>query len=298
MECISVVIPACNEEAVIGECLQSLLSQDFDGGVQVVVVANGCTDATVELARSYRELMAARGVEFAVVETHRACKAHALNAGDVHAVHGNRLYLDADAALSANALSSITRAFGRDGVRFCSPRPLTVAATYTARVYARIWSHLPYVRHDVIGAGAYAVRGDARSRWDRFPDIIADDKFARLHFTAGERRVLEDCRFLMYLPVGFGELVSVRSRWIRANRELRRRFPVLAATDKRRLAGVPRFVVRHPRLWRDMPVFAAIYACAEVRALLPHSVRRWERADGARDVRRPAGRIRPAGQAA
>jgi cellulose synthase/poly-beta-1,6-N-acetylglucosamine synthase-like glycosyltransferase len=58
MECISVVIPACDEEAVIGECLQSLLSQDFDGAVQVVVVANGCTDATVELARSYQELSA------------------------------------------------------------------------------------------------------------------------------------------------------------------------------------------------------------------------------------------------
>ena len=293
------VIPACDEEAVIGECLASLLAQDFTGDVQVLVVANGCADRTAEVAVAYAPSMSARGFQLAVVETARASKAEALNAGDARARYRDRLYLDADTELSVNALSSIIRAFHRnDEVQFCSPRPLPVATTYAARVYARIWSHLPYVCNEVIGAGAYAVRGEGRRRWDRFPDIIADDKFARLHFASSERKVLDDSLFLMYLPVGFSELVSVRSRWIRANRELRRRFPALAAGDKRRFAGVPRFVVRHVRLWADMPVFAAIYACAEIRAALPRSVRRWERAAGARNVRRAAAPIQSAGRAA
>ncbi len=49
----SVVVPALNEADYIGDCLTSLLHQDFDGGVDVVVVDNNSTDATSAVARSY-----------------------------------------------------------------------------------------------------------------------------------------------------------------------------------------------------------------------------------------------------
>ena len=41
---LAVLIPAHDEEFVIEACLTSLLGQDFRGHLQVVVVANGCSD--------------------------------------------------------------------------------------------------------------------------------------------------------------------------------------------------------------------------------------------------------------
>jgi glycosyltransferase involved in cell wall biosynthesis len=47
----SVVIPAFNEEAVLGECLASLAAQTYPGAFEVVVVDNASTDGTAALAR-------------------------------------------------------------------------------------------------------------------------------------------------------------------------------------------------------------------------------------------------------
>ena len=47
----SVVIPAHNEEAVLGRCLRVLLAGSTPGELDVVVVANACTDRTAEIAR-------------------------------------------------------------------------------------------------------------------------------------------------------------------------------------------------------------------------------------------------------
>jgi glycosyltransferase involved in cell wall biosynthesis len=48
----SVVVPAHNEAEVLGRTLGSLRAQDFAGPVEVVVVDNGSTDGTGDLARA------------------------------------------------------------------------------------------------------------------------------------------------------------------------------------------------------------------------------------------------------
>src|SRR5215468_4866999 len=47
---ISVIIPAHNEEKYLGATLEALERQSY-GWFEVVVVANGCTDATADVAR-------------------------------------------------------------------------------------------------------------------------------------------------------------------------------------------------------------------------------------------------------
>jgi glycosyltransferase involved in cell wall biosynthesis len=51
---ISVIVPALNEESVIGRCLASLQRQDLPpAGFEVIVVDNGSADRTAEIARSF-----------------------------------------------------------------------------------------------------------------------------------------------------------------------------------------------------------------------------------------------------
>ncbi len=51
---VSVIIPARNEERVIGRCLESLARMDFPSDAfEVIVVDNGSTDRTVEVARAF-----------------------------------------------------------------------------------------------------------------------------------------------------------------------------------------------------------------------------------------------------
>lgn len=49
---VSVVIPARDAEAMIGRTVAAVMGQDLDGGFEVVVVDDGSTDSTAEIARA------------------------------------------------------------------------------------------------------------------------------------------------------------------------------------------------------------------------------------------------------
>ncbi len=98
-----VLIPAHNEEDVIGTTLNSLLSALPDSG-RIVVVADNCTDKTAEVARSH-------GVD--VIERHdtnNRGKGFALAAGLDHLNHSPPevvIIVDADCTVSDNALTEL-----------------------------------------------------------------------------------------------------------------------------------------------------------------------------------------------
>jgi glycosyltransferase involved in cell wall biosynthesis len=49
---VTVIVPARNEAATIGECLRSILSQELEGGFEVVVADGSSSDGTAALARA------------------------------------------------------------------------------------------------------------------------------------------------------------------------------------------------------------------------------------------------------
>ena len=49
---ISIIIPAYNEESFIGDTLKSVFDSDFSGTYEVLVICNGCTDKTAQIARN------------------------------------------------------------------------------------------------------------------------------------------------------------------------------------------------------------------------------------------------------
>ena len=75
----SVIIPAHNEDTVIGRLLQGLTRAETEAqradSLDIVVVCNGCSDRTAEIARAF-------GEPVHVIETEVASKSHALRLGD------------------------------------------------------------------------------------------------------------------------------------------------------------------------------------------------------------------------
>jgi len=104
---ISVVIPAHEEgDWIVDYSLQSIAEQDFPKeGIETIVVANACTDRTVEMATSYiRNELEGRGV---VIETDKRGVSHAKNLGSEEATGGIVAYLDADTRAATNLLSKV-----------------------------------------------------------------------------------------------------------------------------------------------------------------------------------------------
>ena len=97
---ISVVIPAHNEEEYLPSCLEAVkrAAVALPGGVEIVVVANRCTDRTAEIAESFGAV---------VVRNDARSIAQVRNAG-IRASHGGIVVtVDADSVMSEDALREI-----------------------------------------------------------------------------------------------------------------------------------------------------------------------------------------------
>jgi glycosyltransferase involved in cell wall biosynthesis len=254
----SVVIPAHDEESVIGRCL-GFVAELEPGEAEVVVVANGCRDATAERARSVP------GVR--VVELGAAGKAEALNAGDRAATAFPRIYLDADIDLDAAALRQMGSALTPAEPRICAPTIefRTEGRPWPVRAFYRIYAELPYVRESLVGLGVYGISATGRARFDAFPQLTADDLYVQRLFTPSERIVLDDDAFRVETPRTLGALIAVRARAAFGAAELASATgqATSGAETGRALASL---VARNPRLLPQACAYAAITVIARLRA--------------------------------
>ncbi len=259
---VSVVVPAHNEQAVIGRCLRSLTDGAEPGELDIVVVCNGCTDATAEEAR-------AAAPEATVLELEQASKVAALNAGDDAARHFPRFYVDADVELPIASLRRVagvldegaatagrpgagTAQEGERGTVLCAaPRAAFVleGRPWAVRAFYDVWKDIPYHRRDMVGSGVYALSRAGRERFAEFPELTADDQFVHQLFGEGERRAVDGAEFYVHTPRTMRGLLSMRVRAYRGNRELAASGLALAQAPRsgartalakaRRLSNVP-----------------------------------------------------------
>ncbi|MDF2231624.1 glycosyltransferase [Albimonas sp. CAU 1670] len=264
---LGVIIPANDEEAHIGRCLEAVLAQrDVPAGaIEVVVAANGCRDATVERARALAPRFAERGWRLEVLDIPQGGKAGALNLGDAAASAPARAYLDADVVMEPELLAAVLSALARPGPLYVTGA-LKVARgrSWVTRRYADLWTRLPFMRPgSAPGAGFFAVNAAGRARWAEFPPIIADDTFVRWLF-APEERVEVAAGYAWPLVEGFGALVRVRRRQDAGLRELRGFRPELEANEGK--AGVS--PADHLRLLASAPVSYAVYTAVSLAVRL------------------------------
>src|SRR5262245_3912525 len=100
---ISVIIPAHNEEAYLAGTLAALRRQSHPA-YEIIVVANGCTDHTAEVARG--------GCDQLITLSQRGLSA-ARNSGARRAQGELLVFLDADTLLERDALQIIADTFSR-----------------------------------------------------------------------------------------------------------------------------------------------------------------------------------------
>ncbi|NHC14404.1 glycosyltransferase [Motilibacter deserti] len=270
----SVVIPAHQEEATIARCLEALLGAAAPGELDVVVVCNGCTDASAERARA----TAARlGHRVRVLELDVASKAAALRAGDAVADGFPRLYLDADvecptATVRRLAASVAPKGEGEgegEGAELAVPaRRLDLsAASAAARSFYRTWEELPWVAQARTGRGALMLSHAGRSRVGAFPDVVADDRWVTSAVPSAAVRILDDAPCTVRPPARLRDVVRVRSRIYAGNSQLAEQ-GVAPASDRplgNRLRQVVRLVGR-PAGWPGVAVFAGVTLSAKVLA--------------------------------
>lgn len=275
----SVVVPAHDEAAVLAERLGSLV-RDLPAGVaEVIVVANGCTDDTVAVARSLP------GVDVVVVP--EASKTVALNAGDARATRYPRVYLDADVLLSAQALAALVRELRTDEPVVAAPRvrfDLT-GCSWVVRGFFAAFRRLPYTRRGLVGLGVYGMSESARRRFGAFPDVVADDLYIQRLFSE-EERVVVDATFEVVAPRTLRGLLQVRTRVARGNQELAARAAELGIESATTSAGTVRALAREvghrPALLPAALVYVGVTATARARARRAGTGTTWERDESSR----------------
>lgn len=278
----AVIIPAYDEERVIGRCLEALAPHTQPGSsprVEVVVAANGCHDRTADVARSHR------GVT--VLDIPIGSKSLALNEGDGAASAFPRIYLDADIALSSEALPALVAALS-------GPEPLVAAprirfdlsrSSWPVRAFYRVFSELPYVKDGLVGLGVYGLSRAGRERFERFPDLVADDLYVQRLFAPEERRVTSGT-FTVAAPRTLKSLLAVRVRVAKGNAGLAAhdddaKFAASTTSTGRALVDLLR---RRPTLAPSVAVYLAVTLAARARARR-RSARHagtWERDDSTR----------------
>lgn len=267
---MSVIIPANNEADYIGACLDAFLASDIrdelaEGpAVELIVVANGCTDATAAVSEGYRHKVEARGWRLIVLDLAEGGKLNALNAGERTASGQILVYTDADILVSPPLLGQLRGVLDRPDPAFAGGRPTVARArSWVTRAYARVWLKVPFVTEVVPGCGVFAMNRAGRARWDRYPQIIADDTFTRLQFSPAERLGVP-ASYQFPMPEGFSRLVRVRRRQDQGVAEVAREFPALLDNDDK-----PRMTPgRVARLFIGDPVGFVVYAAVAVAVKL------------------------------
>lgn len=143
---VSVIIPTYNREQFLKEAIDSVLEQDLEGTVELIVSDDGSTDGTLELARSY-------GDRVKVLPKPKYCTSQgasgARNRGINAATQPFICFLDSDDFYLPKNLRTLLKRFGTDkaiGYVFCR---LLELKEIDNQQFARPWTHHWIFQNDI-----------------------------------------------------------------------------------------------------------------------------------------------------
>ena len=220
LEPVSVVVPACNEKEDIAVAVRSLAGGDHPGGIEVIVVDDGSTDGTADIA----EGLGLPNVR--VVRKPNGGKASALNTGVALARHDLIVMVDGDTVFEPDSVRRLVQPFA-------DPRVGAVAGNVKVGNRDRLvtkWQHIEYVigfnldrrLYETLGCmptvpGAIgAFRREALARAGGISDdtLAEDTDITMALCRAGWKVVYEEsARAWTEAPATFHQLWKQRYRW-------------------------------------------------------------------------------------
>jgi glycosyltransferase involved in cell wall biosynthesis len=258
---MTVVIPAHNEGRVIGRLLEQLTNGAHPGEMDIIVVPNGCTDDTAEVAASF-------GPAVRVLTIPVACKYEALTTGDRAATGFPRIYIDADVELRAEDVRALAAALSQPGVLAAAPRRELVMAgrPWQVRWYYDVWTLLPAVQRGLWARGAIAVNEAGHRRLADLPSLQADDLAASLAFEPNETVLVPGARAVIHPPMAFAGLVRRRARCVTGVVQIERGQDLDGSADRTRLSDLTAIIRRRPGMLPQVGYFLSMAVFAQLRA--------------------------------
>lgn len=274
----SIVIPAYNEGRVIQRCLHSIFDGLDPDEIEVVVACNGCTDDTVDRA-------IATGYPVKVLDLPEAGKIGALRAGEQAVSSLPRVYLDADVVVSGATLRVVLEATAKDAVAARPPVEFDVTkSAWLVRRYYRARRAIPNVMQDLCAAGIYSFSATARSRFDTFPQVTADDLFAARIVAPDEIVVVDTDPVIVHVPRDSRSLLRILRRVYRGNREFTAAHPELARPTTESTRRMVIELARQRGHIVDALVYAGFASTARLLLRLDRRPGHWERDLSSRDL--------------
>jgi glycosyltransferase involved in cell wall biosynthesis len=279
---ISIIIPAHNEATVIGRCLRAMTMGARPDELEIIVVCNGCDDSTAEIARSHVPSVT-------VLELEAPSKSAALNLGHRSATSYPRFYVDADIVLGVESIRAVADVLLGGVIHGAAPRIHVDLKNrnWPICAYYKIWLRTPYVQEGMMGSGVYAMSEQGGARFTTFPEIIADDGFARLLFSDQERRCVDGASFLMTPPQTLRGQIHIDVRRRVGRFEMAEMHPDTTRREASHQRGALYRLALQPRLWPALAVyFYAKVACIAIYFVRERQGRhrRWNRDDSSRGV--------------
>ena len=275
----SIIIPAHNESSALPRLLAALIPNGEKPSYEVIVVCNGCSDDTADVARGFSNVR--------VLEIAEASKPAALEAGDREARHPIRAYVDADVILTVADLNLLVSALG-DGTLAVAPSRIFDQDGVPRLVtwYYDVWERLPQVKTGLFGRGVVVISETAHRRLAGLPRVMSDDLLMSEAFKAHERSVIDDAAVIIRPPRTLRDLVRRRMRVATGNAEMDGRN--LREAESRTTASTLLTMIRcSPQLIGKVLVFLIVTGIARIgaqRRIRAGDFKTWLRDDSSRNA--------------
>jgi len=246
---------------VIGRLLGQLVSAVRPGELDVIVVANGCTDDTAEVAAAF-------GAPVRVVSIPVASKRAALVAGDEAASDFPRMYVDADVEMGTEDIRALDEALRQSGALAAGPqRVLALAGSHwLVRWYYDVWARLPEVRSGLFGRGVIGLSEAGHARVASLTPLLADDLAASLVFAPDERVIVPAAQVIIHPPRTAGDLLRRRIRATMGVTQVEQEEGAPSSTARTSPADLLTIIGWNPRMALRVGVFMAVAVLARLRA--------------------------------
>jgi glycosyltransferase involved in cell wall biosynthesis len=146
-EGISIIIPTYNSQTYLAEAIQSVLDQDYQGKIEIIVCDDGSSDNSLSLAESF-------GDRVVILKKPKDCKTQGVSSTRNRGIKASSqkfiCFLDSDDFYLPNHFKSMIPIFNKDaeiGFAFC--RVLEVKEENGMKLF-KPWTHKKIFKNDII----------------------------------------------------------------------------------------------------------------------------------------------------